>query len=171
MQNRDFEAETAAAYAEMDEPIELSEEEFRLATEGDDREDMPEEEHLHFSAPAVPPLDAIVVGSLDWDEPLVVQAALLGWAQQHAGRDFVLWTTDAPEGAEATARHFAGMQGWRTVTVPPEGLLDAPATIAFGFLVPGAVGSADLVADLAARRPVRVFTVESRRPNSRWRNY
>lgn len=164
MENRDFESEIAAAYAD--------EQAADDAAEGDYPDSQTREpEHLHFAAPPSPPLEVLVVGSLDWDEPLVVQAALLGWSQRHQDRSVVLWTTDAPEGAEETARHFAQANGWQVVVSTPEQLLEVKPTVAFGFLVPGAVGSADLVDDLAARRPVRVFTVESRRPNSRWRNY
>ena len=117
-----------------------------------------------------PLLNIIVVGSSAFDDGILVQAALLGWSQHHPDRDVILWTTGAPEGAEAHARTYAQANGWRASEVTPERMLDIDAVVVFAFTV----GQSDvtmLVDDLAARRPVRQIDAQSRRPRNRWSSW
>lgn len=154
---KDWDAETAAAM--NDEPVELTDEEFMAATGGGPAEPTPEE----YMATA--PLFVVVLGSMDWDEPVVVQAALLAWAQHHRDRAITVVTTGAPGGAEDEARRFAEMQGWHTIVIAPEQLLDAQMMIAvsFAFVKPGSKAD-EFTGVYASRHAVRRFTVETLRP-------
>lgn len=142
----DWDAETTAAY--LDEP-----------QVGGNR--APE------TAPAVPPLHVAVVGSTEWDDPLVVQAALLSWYRHHTDRPIILWTTGAPTGAENDAREHAERSNWTVIETDPDRILEQEFTVVFGFVTPGS-DAAEFARDLAVRKPVRLFTVESLRPRSRW---
>lgn len=118
------------------------------------------------SAP-IQPLHVVVVGSAAWDEPLLVQAALLSWANHHGGQPVILWTTGAPVGAELEAREFAHRSGWRAAESTPELLLEMDATVVFGFVTPDGEAR-ELLETIATRRPVRLLTLATLQPKSRW---
>lgn len=151
-----------------EEPLVLTEEEEAALNEeawGTGPEDAAEDERRWN-----PPLHVVVIGSTGWDEPVVVQAALLAWAQHHPDRDVVVWTTGAPDGAEAEAREFAQRNGWATPTASSsdilEGRVEEP-TVSLAFVLPGTEAD-EFATEYSHRRPVRRFTVESLMPNTRW---
>lgn len=119
---------------------------------------------------AVAPLHVIVVGSTAWDEPLLVQASLLSWAQHHAEQPVYLWTTGAPTGAELEAREFGHRSGWRVNESPADLIVEIEATVVFGFITAGGKAG-ELLETIATRRPVRQLTLESLRPRSRWNEW
>jgi hypothetical protein len=167
---------------ENDEPVELSDEEINLALDDKDdpANDRPEEltvpdvtgrAALRGEEPGPVPLIVVVIGSTTFDEPFAVQSVLLGWGQRHADHPIYLWTSGAPEGAEAQAKIFANANGWQTVDVQPETLLGVDeAAVTFAFVTPGS-RAAEFAADIAQRRPVRQLTLETLRPRSRWNEW
>jgi hypothetical protein len=158
---KDWDAETAAALNDEPEP------EAGPGPSG--ASDVREPEIQMPNIPA-PPLSVIVVGSSAWDEPLVVQAALLGWANAHRDRSVILFTTGSPRGAELDAREFGVRSGWAVAEASPDRLLNTEATVSFAFIVPGS--DAELLADeLGLRRPLRKMTLESVTPMSRWNTW
>lgn len=141
--------------------------EWDLEHERIDVEAPDDEPEMTMPSEPIQPLHVVVVGSAAWDEPLLVQAALLTWANQHASHPVMLWTAGAPDGAEVEAREFGQRAGWRVSETKPELLLEIEATVVFAFLTPE--GEARELVDLiATRRPVRVMTLETLRPRSRW---
>lgn len=155
---KDWDAETAAAMGD-DEPAELSEEEFLLATGGGQ----------NMVAPS-PPLFIVVFGSMSWDEPVVVQAALLAWQQHHLGRRVNLITTGAPGGAEEEARQVAERNGWATMVIDVTELtgMQIPIAASFAFVTQDSDALA-FSAEYGSRYPLRRFMVETIQPqNRRW---
>lgn len=118
----------------------------------------------------LPPLIVAVVGSTRWDETLVVQATLLGWAQRHQDRNVILWTTGAPTGAEEAAREWAGRSGWSIGEATPDQMVRQEATVTFAFVLPG-TDAMILAANIGHRRPVRMVTLETLEPNTPWNRW
>lgn len=117
-----------------------------------------------------PPLIVAVVGSTRWDDPLVVQATLLGWAQRHSDRNVILWTTGAPDGAEESAREWAGRAGWSIAEVTPDMMIQQHPTVTFAFVLPD-TDAMILAANIGHRRPVRMVTLEILEPHTPWNRW
>jgi len=142
----------------------------RIAEALDEAPERPEPDVPPTPEIPLPPLQVAVVGSTRWDEPLVVQATLLGWAQHHQDRNVILWTTGAPDGAEEAAREWAGRAGWSIAEATPAQMIERDATVTFAFVLPG-TDAMILAANIGHRRPLRMVTLETLEPDTPWNRW
>ena len=146
----DWDERLAAAYAEGE-----------IAPEPE-----PEPEHL---PPPERPRHIVAVGSAQWNQPLIVQAVLLGWAHEHGNPPVILTVGMGVTGAEEEARRFGSANGWNVISQTDAGLLNDVdrADVVFAFIRDMSEVSS-LVSAMAARRAVRVFRDDVEQPNGSW---
>lgn len=116
----------------------------------------------------VPPRHLLVVGSAQWNQPLIVQAVLLGWVHEHGNPPIVL-TVGMGVGAEEDARQFGSAHGWNVISQTDAGILaDAERADAVFAFVRDTSDVSSLVSAIAARRAVRVFRDDVEQPTGSW---
>jgi hypothetical protein len=159
-------ADEGIVYAPVD-PAETFAEEPEHYGEGPDAGDDESHKPEHIASP-MPPRRLLVVGSAQWNQPLVVQAVLLGWLMEHGNPPVVL-TVGMGAGAEEHARAFGAARDWTVISQTDIGMLHDAETVdaAFAFVRDGSEVSS-LVSAIATRRAIRVFSDEVERPTGAW---
>lgn len=134
-----------------------------LADAGED-----ESHHPEHIAPPLPPRHLVVIGSAQWNQPLIVQAVLLGWAHEH-GNPPVILTVGMGVGAEEYARAFGTAHGWNVISQTDVGIIaDAERADAVFAFVRDTSEVSSLVSAIAARRAIRVFRDDVEKPIGSW---
>lgn len=150
MSDRDWEAETAAAYA----------------TPGEGASVPP------YTSPSPPeqlPTNVIVVGSFSFTDRMAVYHELGTWASAHGDGPVVLITSGCPNGAEQYARDYADHLRWQVVQLRDEIMLSLASAVTFAFIEDDSdvTGIADALAEKFWQRRVVSKTL---RRTSPWAN-
>lgn len=114
----------------------------------------------------------LVIGSADWEDDVVVGAALTEWLNRHHDHDLIVATTGCPVGAEARAAEIAQAYGAQIATIRAEQIVAGIFASGLAFIRNGSAG-ANVVLERAAAAGIgiEVFRRDSIAAKGAWVGY